>query len=106
MRDPEFFRILRRDLKLGQHRNPTDRPEYFTTAFFHHPNVLENEILEAGFKPPRLFAIEGPAWLLPNFQRVWHDPVLRVRLLTILRETETEPALLGQSAHILAVARK
>lgn len=106
MEDPAFFRIVRRDLRSGQHRNPTDRPEYFTTAFFHHPNELKDEIREAGFETPHLYAIEGPGWLLTNFEKVWHDPVLRGRLLTIVKATETEPALMGQSAHILAVARK
>jgi ubiquinone/menaquinone biosynthesis C-methylase UbiE len=104
--DAAFFKIVRRDLRDGQHRNPTDHPEYFTTAFFHYPNELRDEIREAGFEPPHLYAIEGPAWLLPNFRKVWHDPVLRARLLTIVKATETEPALMGQSAHILAVARK
>ncbi|HJY85252.1 MAG TPA: class I SAM-dependent methyltransferase [Candidatus Acidoferrales bacterium] len=106
MEDPAFFRIVRRDLRSGQHRNPTGRPEYFTTAFFHHPNELKDEIREAGFETPHLYAIEGPGWLLTNFKKVWHDPVLRGRLLTIVKATETEPALMGQSAHILAVARK
>jgi ubiquinone/menaquinone biosynthesis C-methylase UbiE len=106
IQDPQFFKIVRRDLKLGQHRNPTSRPEYFTTAFFHRTNELEDEIRKVGFEQPRLLAIEGPAWLLPDFRKVWRDPPLRSRLLTILQETESEAALIGQSAHILAIARK
>ncbi len=106
IQDPEFFKIVRRDLKLGQHRNPTNRPDYFTTAFFHRPNELQDEIRKVGFEQPRLFAIEGPAWLPPDFRKVWRDPLLRSRLLAILHQTECEPALIGQSAHILAIARK
>jgi ubiquinone/menaquinone biosynthesis C-methylase UbiE len=106
IKDPEFFKILRRDLKDGQHRNVTDRPEYFTAAFFHHPNELKDEILRAGFEPPHLYGIEGPGWLLHNFQRVWKDSVLRARVLTVVKTIETEPAIIGLSAHILAVARK
>jgi ubiquinone/menaquinone biosynthesis C-methylase UbiE len=106
IQDPQFFKIVRRDLKLGQHRNPTSRPEYFTTAFFHRTNELQDEIRKVGFEQPRLLAIEGPAWLLPDFRKVWRDPPLRSRLLTILQETESEAALIGQSAHILAIARK
>ena len=104
--DPDFFKIVRRDLKLGQHRNPTNRPEYFTTAYFHRPSELQDEIRKVGFEQTRLFAIEGPAWMLPDFQRVWRDPSLRSRLLTILDETESEASLIGQSAHMLAIARK
>ena len=40
---------MMRDLEDGQHRNPTGAPEYFTTAFFHTPDELEDEIAEAGF---------------------------------------------------------
>jgi len=38
--NPEFDRVLEQDLRDGQHRNPllADRPEWFTTTFFHHPN--------------------------------------------------------------------
>jgi SAM-dependent methyltransferase len=105
-KDPKFFRILQQDLKSGQHRNPTNLPQYFTTAFFHHPHELRSEIQDAGFASPQLFGLEGPGWLLPNFDKVWNDGRARAKLLTIIRAMETEPALMGQSAHILGVARK
>jgi ubiquinone/menaquinone biosynthesis C-methylase UbiE len=104
--DPKFFRIVQRDLRNGQHRNPTNNPRYFTTAFFHHPNELTTEIQDAGFESAQLYGIEGPGWLLADFEKYWTDPKLRSRLLAILKSLETEPTLLGQSAHILAVARK
>jgi ubiquinone/menaquinone biosynthesis C-methylase UbiE len=104
--DPRFYRILRRDLKNGQHRNPTNNPQYFTTAFFHHPDELRSEIEEAGFASPKLYSLEGPGWLLPDFERKWSDPQARAKILSIIRAVESEPTLLGQSAHILAVARK
>lgn len=28
--------LIERDLRDGQHRNPTERLDYFTTAYFHH----------------------------------------------------------------------
>lgn len=105
-KDPEFFKIVRRDLRAGQHRNPTDRPEYFTTAFFHHPAELEAEIQEAGFALPRLYSVEGPAWMLPDFDGVWKNPTLRARLLDIVKAIENERSLIGQTAHILAVTRR
>jgi ubiquinone/menaquinone biosynthesis C-methylase UbiE len=104
-RDPKFFRILQQDLKNGQHRNPTNNPQYFTTAFFHHPDELRSEIGE-GFAAPELYGLEGPGWLLPNFDKEWNDRKARGKLLTIIRAMEREPTLIGQSAHILAVARK
>jgi hypothetical protein len=93
-------------LKNGQHRNPTDKPQYFTTAFFHHPDELRSEIQDAGFARPELYALEGPCWLLPSFEKKWSVPEMRAKLLTIIRAVEIEPTLLGQSAHILGVARK
>src|SRR5204862_445674 len=50
LHDEQFVRIVERDLKDGQHRNPTEHPAYFTTAFFHHPDELRAEVEEAGFR--------------------------------------------------------
>lgn len=104
--DSDFYEIVQRDLTDGEHRNPTNRPEYFTTAFFHHPDELRSEIEEAGFELEKLYAVEGLGWLVPNFEKVWNDPVLKARLLAIVKTIETEPTLIGQSAHLLAVGRK
>ena len=38
--DADFVAIARRDVVEGQHRNPTGKANYFTTAFFHHPDEL------------------------------------------------------------------
>jgi ubiquinone/menaquinone biosynthesis C-methylase UbiE len=104
--DPEFVRIAQRDLVDGQHRNPTNHPAYFTTAFFHHPDELKAEIEEAGLRHERTLAIEGPAWLLQNFEDHWRDEGKRERLLNAVRLIEHEQSLLGASAHMMAVARK
>lgn len=48
--DPRFRAILDRDLADGQHRNPTDRLDYFTTTFFHRPEDL---VAEAAGSPAR-----------------------------------------------------
>ena len=106
MDDPEFVRIVRRDLADGQHRNPSNHPAYFTTAFFHHPDELKGEMEEAGMRHERTLAIEGPGCLLQNFEEHWRDDGRRARLLDAIRSIEAEPSLLGASAHIMAVARK
>lgn len=66
--DPECVRIVEGDLIDGQHRNPTNHPRYFTTAFFHPPDELKAEIEEAGLYHEHTLAIEGPGWLLYNFE--------------------------------------
>ena len=104
--DPAFARIVERDLADGQHRNDTDNPLYFTTAFFHHPGELSAEVREAGFELAGLFAVEGPGALVPDFGARWKDPRSQQRLLDLLRSIEREPAVLGASPHLLAVAQK
>lgn len=106
IRDPGFMRIIERDLRTGQHRNPTNKPEYFTTAFFHHPDQLKGEIKDARFGSIKVYAVTGFGWLLPRFKQVWKDPVLKARLMSILDRTELESSLLGISDHLLAVGRR
>jgi SAM-dependent methyltransferase len=104
--DPAFARIVERDLRDGQHRNDTGDPRYFTTAFFHHPAELAEEVAAAQLVLVDVFAIEGLAFATPDFERRFADPASRERLLALLRRVETEPSLLGASPHLLAVGRR
>lgn len=104
--DPEFEKIVVRDLDDGQHRNSTNNRSYFTTAFFHHPDELRAEVEDAGFQLEAILAVEGPGWLLHDLDAFWADKNRRFRLLEALRRIEDEPSLLGASAHLLAVGRK
>ncbi|MBD2337061.1 class I SAM-dependent methyltransferase [Calothrix sp. FACHB-156] len=104
--DPEFVKIVQQDLIDGQHRNPNNHPAYFTTAFLHHPDELQAEIEAAGLDYEITLAIEGPGWLLQNFDEHWHDLSRRQQLLQAIRWLEAEASTLGMSAHIIAIARK
>jgi ubiquinone/menaquinone biosynthesis C-methylase UbiE len=104
--DPAFMKIVENDLKEGQHRNPTDTPAYFMDTFFHHPDELRSEVVEAGFDPVCVYGLEGPCWLTHDFDEWWGDEQRRERLLQIARALEAEPSLLGISAHLIAVGRK
>jgi ubiquinone/menaquinone biosynthesis C-methylase UbiE len=106
LEDPRFEEIVERDVREGQHRNPTGRPEWFTTAYFHLPEELRDEVIEAGFKVKALVGIEGPAWVLPDLDSWLEDPPRCSRLLEAIRRVETEPSLLGATAHILVVGRR
>lgn len=101
--DPAAVRLVERDLRDGQHRNPERRPEWFTTAFFHHPDELRDEVAAAGLALEALLGIEGPGWLIDG---AWSDPRRRAGALRAARAVEREPSLLGLSAHLLAVARR
>ena len=104
--DPDFTGIVERDLSTGQHRNPTARLDYFTTAYFHRPEELRDELAAAGFAVEGVYGLEGPGWMLQDFDRRWSDPRARADLLRVARALETEPSLLGLSAHLLAVGRR
>jgi SAM-dependent methyltransferase len=102
--EPGFEAMVERVLRDGQHRNPTGRPEWFTTAYFHLPEELGQEVTEAGLRLQAVLAVEGPAWMLADIQERLADPARRERVLAAIRRVETEPSLLGASAHLLAVA--
>jgi ubiquinone/menaquinone biosynthesis C-methylase UbiE len=102
--DPAFGAIVERDLADGQHRNPTSH-DYFTTAFFHHPDELRAEVAGAGFTVEAVLGVEGPGWALPDLATRWADPARRAEILAAARAIEGEPSLLGFHAHIVAVGR-
>jgi hypothetical protein len=96
---------VERDLSDGHHENPTDRLDYFTTAYFHRPEDLRREVAGAGFTVDGLYGVEGPGWILPDFVERWNDPARREILLQVARALESEPAILGCSAHLLVVGQ-
>lgn len=104
LRDAAFAAIVEADLTDGIHRNPTNRPEWFTTAYFHRPEEIGPEIEEAGLRFESLIAVEGPGWVNEHLDAWLDDDAERGRLLGVLRRLETEPSLIGASAHLLAVA--
>ncbi|MBU1228000.1 MAG: methyltransferase domain-containing protein [Actinobacteria bacterium] len=104
--DPVFVDLMRRDLDEGQHRNDTGNPNYFTTAYFHHPDELRAEMIAAGFGEVEVYAIEGISWAAPDLAERLADPDRRQVVLDIVRRTETEPSLLGASPHLLGIGRR
>jgi SAM-dependent methyltransferase len=106
LRDPDFAPIVERDLRDGHHQNPTARLDYFTTAFFHRPEDLRAEVGDAGMDVEGLYGIEGPAWMLPDLDDRWHDPARREIILQVARALESEPSMIGCSAHLMVVGRK
>ena len=102
--DPRFGAIVTRDLRDGQHRNSTERLDYFTTAYFHGPGELARELTDAGLTVRGIYGIEGPGWLVSDIAERMQDDRRRTEVLRVARLLESEPSVLGASAHILAVA--
>jgi SAM-dependent methyltransferase len=103
--DPRFAAIVDGDLGDGVHRNPDPaaRPDWFTLAYFHHPDDLRTEVAEAGFGQVRVLAVEGIG-AAADTATLLDDPDAREVLLSTIRRLESEPALLGVSPHLMAVA--
>ena len=104
--DPRFVKIRDRDLADGQHRNDTNNADYFTTAYFHRPDDLRAELEAAGFRDVTILGVEGPAWMLPDFDARWEDAALRKDLLDVARALEAEPSVIGVSSHLLGIGKK
>ena len=103
--DPDFREIVERDLETGQHRNPSNRPEWFTTAYFHEPGELRDEIDESGLEVLDLVGVEGLAVWLDQLAGRWATVQGRDAIVFAARAIENEESLMGLSAHLLAIAR-
>jgi ubiquinone/menaquinone biosynthesis C-methylase UbiE len=105
LHDPQFEAIVERDLRDGQHRNPSRHPLWFTTAYFHLPDELRSEVAAAGFREVEVLAIEGIGDWLPDLDDWLDDAQRRELLMRTLSRLEREPSLLGGSSHLMAVGR-
>ncbi len=104
--DPRFRAVAEAGLATGVHRNPDGDPRWFTTAYFHHPDELAAEPVEAGLTVDRIVSVEGPLWMLgARLGEMLADAGLRATTLDLLRRVEDEPSVLGSSSHQLTVAR-
>jgi hypothetical protein len=68
------------------------------------PDELQRELEHAGLAAESVIAVEGPLWLLNDWDERWRDDNERGRLLCAVRSVEHETTMLGVSAHLLAIA--
>jgi SAM-dependent methyltransferase len=104
--DADYFEMCRRELTEGLHVQPPNWPGLFTTAYFHRPGQLEAELEEAGLVHEVTLAVQGPGWLVPEFEEKWGDDEERETILRVVRLMEADAGALGMSPHLMAVARK
>ena len=104
--DPEFVKIWEGDIAEGIHRNHTDKPYYFTTTKFHRPEELSSEITAGGFHNVQILGVEGPTFWLTDLDQRVRDPDKLANVMRVARALESEPSIIGASAHFIAVARK
>jgi SAM-dependent methyltransferase len=106
LEDTRFASVVEQDVRDGQHRNSTERLDYFTTAYIHRPDELRAEVMAAGLTLEGVYGVEGPGWILPDVAERMADHDRRAALLHVAGLLEAEPAVVGSSAHLLAVAER
>lgn len=103
---PGFTPMLREDLATGTRRGTQHHPYGFTTCYFHRPEEIVSELEDAGLTLVDLLPVEGMAQWIPDVADRLADPDKRALLLELLERTEREPAILGATSHLLAIARR
>ncbi|MFU8873514.1 hypothetical protein [Micromonospora sp. SL4-19] len=94
-----------RRLLLGAYATGVNDPETgFTTAYFHRPEQVVEEFTATGLPVPRLYGVEGPLWPLLDALDTGPDDQLFHDAVACAAAFEQDPAVLGASAHLLAVA--
>lgn len=80
-------------------------PEAFY-AYFHRPQELRAEVIDAGFDEVRVLAVEGLGYLLGDLDQRLDDAAQQGALLELLADMQEEPGSVESSPHLLATARK
>lgn len=81
-------------------------PGFVPITYFHGPDEAVREASDAGLEVTTIVGVDGPGWLVSDFEARWGDDAEREDLLQRARETEDIPELLGLHAHLLVVARR
>lgn len=100
---PGIWKMFERNIGAGLSRNPATMKDGDFLAHLHTPAELRQELHDAGFVDPELFAVESFGWLLGDLERRMAEPGA---LLQALRLTEREPSMLGVSPHVMALAQR
>jgi hypothetical protein len=98
---PALWADVEHSIDTGLSQDPASMADGSFWAYFHRPDELRRELTEAGFDDIELVAVEGYAWLLGDLEARMANPE---PLLRAIRLTETEPSMLGCSAHAIGAA--
>jgi ubiquinone/menaquinone biosynthesis C-methylase UbiE len=104
--DPQFYAMCQSELTTGMHNPPASWPGILPEAFFHKPGQLMDEVTEAGFTTPEMFAVEGMVWLDSKYFETRSTPEKKEAMMNLLRSTEQNAELLSLSPHLMICGRK
>ena len=89
------------NLRTGWSNEPDRVGSGVFWGYFHAAGELDAELADAGLDHEATVAVEGYAWTLGNLGELLAEPAALLRAIGL---TETEPSMLGVSAHTLGVA--
>ncbi|MDP4261167.1 MAG: class I SAM-dependent methyltransferase [Bacteroidota bacterium] len=104
--DNRFQKLLLDDLDTGIHVNEPDHSEYFTTAYFHTPAEIKEEVTESGLQLDKLIAVESFGWIIDGFSEKSQNESFMKLLHQLISKVETNDDLIAMSPHIIAVAKR
>lgn len=91
--DADFLHMIKDEIATGLRNNPPSWLKTFPNAFFHLPDELRDEIVEAGLVHKQTLGVIGPAWLVTDLDTCWQDEEKREMLMEVARSLEHEPVL-------------
>lgn len=103
--DPHWVETVERTVAAGRHVNDTGHEQRFTTAYFHQPDELGSELVDAGLHDVEVIAVEGVGSFLDNIDDLLGSAETAQVLMRWIELTEREPSMLGASGHLLAIGR-
>jgi ubiquinone/menaquinone biosynthesis C-methylase UbiE len=94
--------LVRQAIETGVH----DPRLGFTTAYFHTPRELADELQAAAFTRVEVLGVEGPAGPALDAHGIERIDEFLPSAVTAARVLERDPALIAASAHLLAFGRR
>lgn len=104
-----FMNMVKHELITGEHIRPSKNTEYhghLVRAHFHSPTELREELAAAGCCTNTVYGVVGAAWLAPNLDALWEDPVSREALMRSVRLLDGHEDIFGLSTHLLCISSR
>jgi SAM-dependent methyltransferase len=99
--EPGIFEVFAHNIENGLSQFDEQVRDGVFWGYFHRIDELRAELEGAGFSVATLVAVEGFGWLLGDLDRRMQNPEALLRALALC---ESEPSMLGCSAHAIGVA--
>ncbi|HIR56524.1 MAG TPA: class I SAM-dependent methyltransferase [Candidatus Gallacutalibacter pullicola] len=107
LEEEPFIKMVERELSDGEHIRP-ESGSYrgIGRSHFHSASELKAELELSGFYDTKVHGVVGGAWIAPDIDTLWKDPVSREALMKTVRLLDLREDISGMSTHLLAVSRK